>query len=461
MTDQHMLQIAIVGHTNVGKTSLLRTLTRDVNFGVVEDMPGSTRQVQGARIGLGTQTALMLYDTPGIEDSIGLLDYLEQLSSHSQRLDGPDRIRLFLDSPEASSLYEQEARVLKKLLSCNAGLYVVDVREPVLAKHRDELAILASCARPLLPILNFVASETARTQEWRDALARVGLHSALSFDSISPPLDGEEKLYQTLSVMLSSYQHTLVALQEQASRQRQARHTSSIMLIASMIIDVAALRMRTSVEADILQKKIALQQSHVREREQACVNALLNLFQFRPDDYMSNPLPLTEGRWNLDLFSPQALQHFGVHVSMGIAAGAAAGATVDVLSAGLSLGTGMAIGAIAGGAWKAIDRWGDRVLGKMRGYRELTVDQSILQLLALRQMQLLDGLEHRGHAALNPLRLDQAQHLSLDNPVLTKIIALARAHPEWSTIGDHFNDGPSRQRAIETLARGLDKEEMR
>lgn len=455
MTEQPTLQIAVVGHTNVGKTSLLRTLIRDVNFGEVEDMPGTTRQVQGAHIMLGTQTALLLFDTPGIEDSIGLLDYLEQLSSHSQRLDGPDRIRLFLESPEASALYEQEARVLHKLLSCHAGLYVVDVREPVLAKHRDELAILSSCARPLLPILNFVASDTARTQEWRDALARVGLHSSLAFDSMSPPLDGEEKLYQALSLLLSPYQHILLELQEQSSRQREARHASSINLIASMLLDVAALRMRTSIETDTLAKKIALQQSRVREREQACVNALLSLFQFRRDDYLSSPLPLNEGRWELDLFSPQALQHFGVHVSMGIAAGAAAGATVDVLSAGLSLGTGMAIGAIAGGAWKAIDRWGDRVLGKMRGFRELTVDQSILQMLALRQIQLLNRLEHRGHAALTPLRLEQAPHLSLDNPTLTKIMTLARAHPDWSSIGDDFNDSPARQRAIETLARGL------
>lgn len=455
MTDQPTLQIAVVGHTNVGKTSLLRTLIRDVNFGEVEDMPGTTRQVQGAHIMLGTQTALLLFDTPGIEDSIGLLDYLEQLSSHSQRLDGPDRIRLFLESPEASALYEQEARVLHKLLSCHAGLYVVDVREPVLAKHRDELAILSSCARPLLPILNFVASDTARTQEWRDALARVGLHSSLAFDSMSPPLDGEEKLYQTLSLLLSPYQHTLFELQQQASRQREARHASSINLIASMLLDVAALRIRTSIETDTLAKKIALQQSRVREREQACVNALLSLFQFRRDDYLSSPLPLNEGRWELDLFSPQALQHFGVHVSMGIAAGAAAGATVDVLSAGLSLGTGMAIGAIAGGAWKAIDRWGDRVLGKMRGFRELTVDQSILQILALRQIQLLNRLEHRGHAALTPLRLEHAPHLSLENPTLTKIMTLARAHPDWSSIGDDFNDSPARQRAIEMLARGL------
>lgn len=455
MTDQSILQIAVVGHANVGKTSLLRTLTRDVDFGHVADLPGTTKQVQAAPITLGHQTVMMLFDTPGIEDSIGLLDYLEQLTSNTQRLDGPERIRLFLNSPEASSLYEQESRVLQKLLHCHAGLYVADVREPVLAKHRDELEILSSCARPLLPILNFVASQNARTQEWREALARVGLHAAIEFDSVSPPLDGEERLYQTLGLMLSSHQSILAALQEQSARQRQSRHDASIILIASMLIDVAALRMRTTIETDVLHNKIALQQTRVREREQACVNALLTLFQFRQDDYLSSPLPLSEGRWELDLFNPEALQHFGVHVSMGIAAGAAAGATVDVLSAGLSLGTGMAIGAIAGGAWKAIDRWGDRIFGQIRGFRELTVDQSILQLLALRQMQLLNGLEHRGHAALSPLRLEQAPHLSLDNPSLTKVIALARAHPDWSSIGEDFNDSPARQRAIEALARGL------
>jgi len=456
MNDQRTLQIAVVGHTNVGKTSLLRTLIRDVNFGDVADMPGSTRQVQGARIALGRDTALMLYDTPGIEDSIGLLDYLEQLSSTDQRLDGPERIRLFLDSPEAASRYEQEARVLHKLLGCQAGLYVVDVREPVLAKHRDELAILSSCARPLLPILNFVANDSARTQEWREALARVGLHSVLEFDSVSPPLDGEEKLYQALALLLSPYQHTLLALQQQTIRQREARRVAALILIAGLLVDVAALRMRTTTETDALTQAIASQQNRVRQREHACVSALLNLFQFRQDDYLAGPLPLADGRWELDLFSQEALQDFSIHVGKGIAAGAAAGATVDVLSAGLSLGTGMLAGALAGGAWQALDRWGTRLLGQVRGFRELTVDQPILQLLALRQLQLLTILAHRGHAALSPVSLKEHAQQSLDIKAFESKIALARAHPEWSSLGDHFNESPARLRAIETLARTLD-----
>ena len=40
------LKLAVVGHTNVGKTSLLRTLTRDVGFGEVSHRPSTTRHVE-------------------------------------------------------------------------------------------------------------------------------------------------------------------------------------------------------------------------------------------------------------------------------------------------------------------------------------------------------------------------------------------------------------------------------
>ena len=40
------IAIAVVGHTNAGKTSLLRTLTRRSGFGEVSDRPGTTRHVE-------------------------------------------------------------------------------------------------------------------------------------------------------------------------------------------------------------------------------------------------------------------------------------------------------------------------------------------------------------------------------------------------------------------------------
>src|SRR5690606_8626569 len=155
-----------------GKTSLLRTLTRDPDFGEVSDSPVTTRHVEAVRLLADGAAGLELFDTPGMEDGMALLDYLERLEEADEKLHGPAGIQRFLDSPEGLRRFEQEARVLRKLLGCDAGLYVVDVGDPVLDKHRDELAVLASCGHPLLPVLKFTRIPGRRIEEWRSALSR-------------------------------------------------------------------------------------------------------------------------------------------------------------------------------------------------------------------------------------------------------------------------------------------------
>src|SRR5690606_2794077 len=78
---RHPLRLAVVGHTNTGKTSLLRTLARDPAFGQVSDSPGTTRDVRGVQLLLQGRPAIELFDTPGLEDGMGLLDYLDQIAA--------------------------------------------------------------------------------------------------------------------------------------------------------------------------------------------------------------------------------------------------------------------------------------------------------------------------------------------------------------------------------------------
>ncbi len=446
-----MLNIAVVGHTNTGKTSLLRTLTRDASFGEVADAPGTTRQVQQTRVMVDGKPVIALFDTPGIEDSMGLLDYLERLVGPNGRMDGLDRIQAFLRGPEAQNHYEQEARVIRQLLDCDAGLYVIDARDPVMAKHRDELVILGSCGKPLMPVLNFVASPRANIDAWRDALARAGLHSLIEFDSVSPPIDGEQTLWSHLSILLSRHARTFEALAAQANRQRQARHHAGLDLIASLLIDAASARTISASDDAAVERALSAQQAMLRDREARCVSAMLSLFQFRQDDVLAAGIPLTDGRWKNDLFEPEALKEMGIHLSKGMAAGAIAGATVDVLSAGLSLGTGTLIGAAAGGAWQGIERWGNRLIGQITGKRELTVDDQILELLLTRQLFLLQALERRGHAATTPLRLEQQQPVLSSDPDTLAILKSARAHPEWSGLNPGNGHHASRQDAIHRL----------
>ena len=145
-------------------------------------------------------------------------------------------------------------------------------------------------------------------------------------------------------------------------------------------------------DAEQEQQAISELRKAVRQREQRCVEALLKLYAFRPQDAAASDLPLLDGRWGDDLFNPETLKQLGVRVGGGIAAGAAAGAGVDLLVGGLTLGAAALAGAIAGGALQTARSYGSRLLGKIKGQRELTVDDSVLRLLALRQRQLLQAL---------------------------------------------------------------------
>src|SRR5690606_1938450 len=237
-----VLRVAVVGHTNTGKTSLLRTLTRDRSFGEVADSPSTTRHVEGAALLLDGRPVLELFDTPGMEDAISLLEYIERLSLPGERLDGPARIARFLDTQEARHRFEQEAKVLRQMLASDAAFYVVDARDPVLAKYRDELAILADCARPLLPVLNFVSDPANRIPAWREALARLGLHAVIEFDTVAPAFDGEQRLYEKLATLVDSHADTLAALVADHAKQRLQRRTDAARVVARLLIDVAALR---------------------------------------------------------------------------------------------------------------------------------------------------------------------------------------------------------------------------
>lgn len=450
------LKLAVVGHTNVGKTSLLRTLTRDVGFGEVSHRPSTTRHVEGARLSVAGEALLELYDTPGLEDAIALLDYLERLERPGERLDGPARLARFLDSSEARQRFEQEAKVLRQLLSSDAGLYVIDAREPVLAKYRDELAVLAMCGRPLLPVLNFVSSNQHREQEWRDALARLGLHALVGFDSVAPPLDGERRLYDSLALLQEKARPQLQRLIDDHQAQRLLRRNSAARLIAELLLDCAACRRSVAAQNILEQGAISDLHQAIRQREQRCVEALLRLYAFRQNDAKAADLPLLDSRWGDDLFNPETLKQLGVKVGGGMAAGAATGLGVDLLVGGITLGAAAAIGALLGGSAQTLRNYGARLKDKLKGQRELSVDDAVLRLLALRQQQLLQALEARGHAAVEAISLATPKDVSWREGKLPDALHKARAHPEWSSLNPaaQLEDG-ERQAQVQELAAQL------
>ena len=196
--ENEALKLAVVGHTNTGKTSLLRTLLRDMYFGEVKNAPATTRHVEKAMIN-DSQTGqglVALYDTPGLEDASGLLDWLED--NTAARRDGVERLQQFLASAPAQDEFSQEAKVIRQLIASDMAVYVIDAREPVLGKYKDELTVLSWSAIPVMPVFNFTKGQDSNINEWQQMLARRNLHVSTRFDSVAFEFDDEIKLWQNL-----------------------------------------------------------------------------------------------------------------------------------------------------------------------------------------------------------------------------------------------------------------------
>lgn len=455
------IRIAVVGHTNTGKTSLLRTLTRDARFGEVSGRPGTTRHVEVARLQADGKVLLELYDTPGIEDAIDLLSLFDQQSAASRsaqggREDGPTRVRRFLESADARQRFEQEAKVVRQLLNSDAALYVIDARDPVLAKHRDELEILNMCGVPLLPLLNFVSVGKTNEQQWREVLAGLGLHAIVRFDTVTPPKDGERILYSKLATLLDAHRTTIEKLIRSHEQDARQRHESAMQLIATLLLECAATKIRVSRDPQSLERGVQTLNNMVRKREQICVVQLLSLYRFYPDDIETDALPLVDGRWQEDIFDPYTLQSMGIKLGGGAAAGAAAGLGIDLMVGGMTLGAAALTGALLGGGLQTLRHYGGDLLGKLTGERALRIDDGIINALATRQLDLVAALERRGHAAQQKLARQQLASLQSSGEAavftvgdLPAPIRMARSNAQWAEDGElMFDDAPKQQAAV-------------
>lgn len=450
------IAIAVVGHTNAGKTSLLRTLTRRSGFGEVSDRPGTTRHVESIDLRIDGRAAVRFLDTPGLEDPTGLLAALGPLRAD---MTPPQRIRAFLQSADAQDRFEQEAKVLRALLDVDAALFVVDCREPVVAKFRCEVEILAACGKPVLPVLNFVRDEASREARWQALLSDFALHALVRFDAVAPYAGAEERLYRDLRTLLPSRDGELNEVAAYLEGERLARREASRRVIAETLVDGVAARVTLSrdelADAGHKAKALAALRADVLKRAQRGVHELLQVHAFSPDEADLRVLPWLDGRWESDLFDAETLLDAGKKLGTGAAVGASIGLAADAALAGLSLGTGAAIGAVIGGAAsQGFGPMGRRLRNLALGREDLSLEDAVVQVIARRLLALAALLETRGHAASAKVDLDDAAGTVPDGGLepLLKALRPARSHPEWAQAG---SESRPRAETVEAVAAAL------
>lgn len=439
------LSLAVVGHTNTGKTSLMRTLLRDSRFGEVQNAAATTRHVAQAALGDGVETWLYLHDTPGLEDAGGVLDWLEENTSPQH--EGIERLQQFLDSPAAQNEWAQEAKVLRQVLASDAAVYVVDAREDVLPKYKDELTVLSWCAKPVMPVFNFIHGQNM--DEWQTLLARRSLHVSSRFDTVAFDFSGEMVLWQQLATLLGQ-PPALSALTAFRQQEWQQLERQAYVLVAQFLLDAAACvrqfedKSRTQAVLEEMQAAVAAHESSLHQQ-------LFALYRFYYSDAdIQGQQVLRAFRQNP--FDAELLKDYGIRTGKAAATGALLGLGVDALTLGTSLGLGATIGGVLGGLagnWQVL-------YDKIQGIETLMIDNATLTLLAARSLHLLQMLKSRGHAATNSVVLQDKVALPWKADSLPKVLQQARLQPKWSALNPSYEpQSRKRQEAVEALAARL------
>lgn len=435
--NRDLFTISVIGHTNVGKTSLMRTLLRDAQFGEVKNESATTRHVAAVQImDAHGQPLITLHDTPGLEDATGVMDFIQEHTDG--RTDGVERLQGFLaavdnDDPRLGDDFSQETKVIRSLIDADIAIYVIDAREPVLSKYKDELAILASSGTPVLPVFNFIKGNEENMATWRDMLSRRALHVVNAFDTVAFDFDGEMHLWQNLAT-LSTHDDAFTSLQNNRRDSWQDMAESGSAIIADFLVNVASFSKKIDEDEDPAPTLSAMQTA-VRQSEDIMQGKLLHLYQFYNAAVDEVDIEI-KGR-EQDVFDTDLLTRYGIRTAGGSVTGMIVGAGIDVATLGASLGLGTALGGVIGGLLPNTGAIKDKAMG----IQTLTIDAATLTLLATRAQNLHHALRHRGHANLNAIATDNPDNtLPWQTDKLPSPLKKARANPHYSSLDGRYED---------------------
>ena len=453
-----LLRLAVVGHTNTGKTSLLQTLLRRRDFGEVSASGGTTRAVEAGEVADDEGAIAVLLDTPGFEESDRLREALE--SARTDRYDDPRTLLdRFLASPAAADDDDLglEAASVQAALGADVLLYAIDARGEPKPRHLDELAVLAATARPLIPVLNYTARPDAHPARWRSVCARQGLHATVAFDAVVYDDAGERRLLAAVKALAPAHDAALERWLALRARERREAIVAATDVAADLLVTAAAAVVVTAPkERTQPARRVAVEAATrllldgLRRRETAARDRIASTLGFFGAEARAVTFDVEEALGGVDFLSPASLERAGLWAAGAGAGLVAAGAMVDIATGGVSAGGFAVLGAV-GSALGAAGASGRKVLRRLRGQDEVRLGDAGVELLAARAVATVRAMLARGHAAVEPVPIEAAVKESLKRdagPAWRASWSAARGRAAWSELSRPRPNGvPGQARA--------------
>lgn len=368
--DPMRIHLSLVSHTNIGKTTLARTLlSRDI--GEVADRAHVTETTDDyvlARSPEGCE--LILWDTPGFGNSVALAKRLEGRSNP---------VGWFLaevwDRVTNKTQWLNQKAIKHVRETSNVVLYLVNATElPDTAPYvTAEMKILEWIGKPVIVLLNQIGepkspeAEQADVDRWKNVMASYAIVSdVLPMDAFARCWVQEFVLFDAIGKALpDELQPTYEGLREVWARQRRVAYNASIQAIADYLMKLAndkevAENVSVIDQVKLLSKRLGLYKNETfqdpisaaqtaltsRAADEFCAltDKLIALNTLKGKGVRKEILTQLQTNWNVTSAVPPT----PTAVAGAIGTGAVGGLASDIATGGMSMGLGTLLGTVFG-----------------------------------------------------------------------------------------------------------------
>ena len=339
-------EIAIIGHPNEGKSSVLSTLAEDDSVRI-SPVPGETFECRTFPVIIDGREVLKFTDTPGFQNPQRILAELKSFSGNSSaRL---KQLRSFTaSSPEFIDDHE-----LMVPLERGAGIiYVVDGSRPVRNVDRSEMEILRQIGKPRMAVINCKNNDDRFLEEWKEEF-RKNFNSSRVFNAHRATYAERIELLEALKAIDQDWHRLLSEIIEAFKKDWKSRTETSAAIISSLLSESLSLKLTSPIDNKNKveqegQKLLKIYSQKVSKLEKAAQQQIRALFKHNIFSYQLPPYSILQE----DLFNKKTWQILGLTPKqmaiMGGISGAAVGAGIDIAALGHGLGLFTAVGGISG-----------------------------------------------------------------------------------------------------------------
>ena len=368
MSEAVSIEIALVSHTNAGKTTLARTLLgRDI--GTVRDAPHVTDVVESHVLLTNADgDSLRLTDTPGFGDSARLVQRLRVADNPLGWL-----LREVWDRHRDRPFWSTQQAVRAARESADVLLYLVNAAEhPQDAGYvAHEMQVLRWVGLPVIVLLNQVGPPRAANEEaadiarWRAHLAPQGIvGDVLSLDAFARCWVQERVLLDAVATQLPIEQRAAMARLTAAWEEANvARFRASMRVLteelAAAASDTEPVAAVTVTPAQRVLRAIGADARDADPAQQRAMDALAHRLDAAIRAATDRLIELhgLEGNASSEVLDrvqrhfalPEAVDEGRAALVGSIVTGALTGLKADLATGGLTFGAGMLVGGVIGG----------------------------------------------------------------------------------------------------------------